>query len=162
MTRSRTLPLPLMLALGLTAACDGGRRGTGEPLVLTAEAQLRVPYPDRVQTEEGVLTRELIARGDSVFQGQAARGTCSLCHGNDLRGGPIAPDLTDGRWIRIDGSYVSIVQVVATGVPTADPPMPPLGGAPLTEQDVLAVAAYVYWMAARRTGAAGAPAVPGG
>lgn len=108
-----------------------------------------LPYPDTVAADGVLLSRDLIARGDSIFHGVRASGTCFTCHGDNLRGGPITPDLTDGSWYQIDGTYESIMAIVAAGVPDNDPPMPPLGGAPLRPDDVAAVAAYVYWQAHR-------------
>ena len=56
-------------------------------------------------------------------------------------------DLTDQQWINGDGSYDFIVHTVTTGVPQPKQhpaPMPPKGGATLTDDQVKAVAAYVY------------------
>lgn len=116
---------------------------------VAVSVMLGIPYPDSIEAEGVLLSRALITRGDSIYHGVRASGTCFTCHGDNLRGGPITPDLTDGRWNQIDGSYASIMAVVAAGVPDFDPPMPPLGGAPLSETDVQAVSAYVYWRAYR-------------
>ena len=94
------------------------------------------------------ITPALIARGDSVYHGQVAGGTCSACYGDEGKGNEaLAPGFTSGRWLGGDGSYPFIVRVVAQGV--AKPKqgqvtMPPNGGAQLTPLDVRAVAAYVY------------------
>ena len=93
-------------------------------------------------------TPALIARGDSIYHGQVAGGTCSACHGDQGKGNEaLAPGFTSGRWLGGDGSYGFIVRVVAQGV--AKPKqgqltMPANGGAQLTPLDVRAVAAYVY------------------
>lgn len=90
---------------------------------------------------------QLVALGDSIFHGQVAGGTCTACHGQDAKGTGIAPDLTDGTWINGDGSYDFIVHTVTTGVPHPKEhpaPMPPKGGATLNDDQVKAVAAYVY------------------
>lgn len=90
---------------------------------------------------------KLIALGDSVFHGQAGGGTCYACHGQDAKGSGVGPNLTDGEWLNTDGSLEGITKVVQTGVPTpkkAPAPMPPMGGASLTPEQVRAVAAYVY------------------
>lgn len=95
----------------------------------------------------GALSPKLIALGDSIFHGQVAGGTCTACHGQDAKGTAVAPDLTDQQWINIDGSYESIVQLVTNGVPQPKQhpaPMPPKGGAALNDEQVKAVAAYVY------------------
>ena len=82
-----------------------------------------------------------------LFHGQVAGGTCTACHGQDAKGTAVAPDLTDNKWINGDGSQDFIVQTVTTGVPKPKEhpaPMPPKGGAQLTDDQVKAVAAYVY------------------
>jgi mono/diheme cytochrome c family protein len=76
-----------------------------------------------------------------------AGGTCTACHGQDAKGTAVAPDLTDSQWLNGDGSYQFIVHTVTTGVPKPKQhpaPMPPKGGATLSDDQVKAVAAYVY------------------
>lgn len=89
----------------------------------------------------------LIARGDSIFKGQLASGLCYSCHGPDAKGTTLAPILTDKQWINIDGSLESIVSVISNGVPQPKEhaaPMPPMGGAQLTPDQIRALATYVY------------------
>lgn len=93
------------------------------------------------------VTREQVALGDRIFHGQAAGGTCSGCHGSDARGGPQAPSLVSGHFFMGDGTLNAITATIADGVPKPhdyEVPMPPKGGAPLTDADVAAVAAYVW------------------
>lgn len=95
----------------------------------------------------GPASAQQVALGDSIFHGQVAGGTCTACHGQDAKGTVIAPDLTDGQWLNGDGSYEFIVNTVTNGVPAPKQhpaPMPPKGGAALTDDQVKAVAAYVY------------------
>jgi mono/diheme cytochrome c family protein len=95
----------------------------------------------------GPMSPQLIALGDSIFHGQVAGGTCTACHGPDAKGTAVAPDLTDNQWINGDGSYQFIVNTITNGVPKPKQhpaPMPPKGGAPLNDEQVKAVAAYVY------------------
>lgn len=92
-------------------------------------------------------TPQQVALGDSIFHGQVAGGTCTACHGQDAKGTAVAPNLTDSQWLNGDGSYQFIVHTVTTGVPKPKEhpaPMPPKGGANLTDDQVKAVAAYVY------------------
>jgi glucose/arabinose dehydrogenase len=92
-------------------------------------------------------TREQLALGDRIFHGQAASGTCAGCHGSDARGGPQAPSLVSGHSFVSDGSLKWITEIITLGVPRPhdyEVPMPPKGGAPLTDDDVAAVAAYVW------------------
>lgn len=103
---------------------------------------------DRSGADRTVLTPQMIALGDSIFHGLAAGGMCFGCHGPEGKGVPgVAPDLTAGKWLHGDGSYASIMATVLDGVPkpkVAAAPMPPMGGAKLSEAQVRAVAAYVY------------------
>lgn len=130
------------------AACGGGDRpadGVGDSAV---------PAPAPQATSGSVApgaaestNPQLVALGDSIFNGQAAGGTCFTCHGADGQGSTLGPDLTDSAWQHGDGSVEFLVNVVTDGVP--DPaqypaPMPPMGGASLTPEQVRAVAAYVY------------------
>jgi mono/diheme cytochrome c family protein len=89
----------------------------------------------------------MFAQGDSIYHGQLAGGTCAGCHGNNAKGTPLAPDLTDRKWIWGDGSLASITKVIRRGVPVPKEHtgvMPPMGGTPLTPAQLAAVAAYVY------------------
>ncbi len=92
-------------------------------------------------------TKQQLALGQRIYLGETAGGTCSGCHGSDARGGPQAPSLVSGHYVVGNGSFQSIKQVVADGVPRPhdyEVPMPPKGGAPLSDSDVTAVAAYVW------------------
>ncbi len=68
----------------------------------------------------------------------------------DAKGGPRAPDLTDTKWSQITGTYPEIVQIVTDGVPAEKVkiagafPMRPRGGTNLTDDQIRAVAGYVY------------------
>ena len=88
-----------------------------------------------------------VAEGEKIFHGQEAGGTCTACHGQDAKGTAIAPNLTDGEWLNGDGSLAFIEHTVTTGVPkpkSHPAPMPPMGGASLSPDQIKAVAAYVY------------------
>ena len=96
-------------------------------------------------TAVGVRAQENLDRGKSPSQ--IFSGTCSACHGQDAKGTAVAPDLTDSQWLNGDGSYQFIVTTVTNGVPKPKEhpaPMPPKGGAQLTDDQVKAVAAFVY------------------
>lgn len=91
-------------------------------------------------------TKEEVALGGRIFHGEVAGGTCTGCHGSDAKGSPQAPSLVNG-WVQGDGSLKAITQTIADGVPKPrnySAPMPPKGGAPLSDSDVAAVAAYVW------------------
>lgn len=90
------------------------------------------------------VTAAAIAQGDSLFH---TTGNCYACHGANAQGA-VGPNLTDAEWIHSDGSYDAIVKQINVGV-TAEQakskiPMPPKGGATITDDQVKAIAAYVY------------------
>lgn len=94
-----------------------------------------------VQLPPGV-TADMVSAGQQVFG-----TTCFACHGMNGTGGPLAPPLNDAQWLNIDGSYDAIVGVVTNGVPQQKQypaPMPPKGGAAITDEQVRQVAAYVF------------------
>jgi mono/diheme cytochrome c family protein len=87
---------------------------------------------------------ELVAKGDALFH---ASGNCYACHGSKGEG-LVGPNLTDAEWIHSKGSYDEIVAQINHGVPKEESksgiPMPPKGGATLSDDDVKAIAAYVH------------------
>jgi len=90
------------------------------------------------------VTPAAIALGDSLFH---TKGNCYACHGANAEG-TVGPNLTDAEWIHSDGSYDAIVKQIITGVTAEESkskiPMPPKGGSQITDDEVKAVAAYVY------------------
>ncbi len=92
---------------------------------------------------EGV-TPQMVEEGEQLFAG---KGICFSCHGAGGAGGPLAPDLTTGEWLHIDGSYEGIVKLITTGVPNPKQhpaAMPPKGGSSISDEEVKSVAAYVW------------------
>jgi len=124
--------------------------------ITPARAQQAAAAPAHKDTAAAAITPAQIARGDSIFHGQAGGGTCFACHGAEAKGNPgLAPDLTSGKWLNGDGSYRFLVTIVQEGVqkPQATfPPMPPEGGAKLSLEDIRAVAAYVFSLSHPRGG----------
>lgn len=105
--------------------------------------------PDAGLSVPAGATQEMVALGDRIYHGQVGGASCTGCHGSDGKGTPLGPDLTDQKWLWSDGSYAGIAKTITTGV--AQPkeyrsPMPPMGGAQLTDDQVKAVAAYVWSM----------------
>jgi cbb3-type cytochrome c oxidase subunit III len=99
--------------------------------------------PAAAQAPAGV-TPAAIAKGDSIFH---KNGNCYACHGANAQGA-VGPNLTDSTWIHSDGSYDAIVKTITTGVPQNESKsgiaMPPKGGSTISDDDVKAVAAYVW------------------
>jgi glucose/arabinose dehydrogenase/mono/diheme cytochrome c family protein len=93
------------------------------------------------------VSRDQLALGDRIFHGEVDGGTCSGCHGSDAKGGPQGPSLARGTWVWGDGSLAAISNTIRTGIEKPrnySEPMPPLGGAQLSDADLTAVAAYVW------------------
>jgi cbb3-type cytochrome c oxidase subunit III len=90
------------------------------------------------------VTPAAVAKGDTIFH---KAGLCYACHGTNAEGA-VGPSLTDAEWLHGDGSYDMIVATVTSGVPADKAkkgiPMPPKGGSSITDDEVKAVAAYVY------------------
>lgn len=89
--------------------------------------------------------------GEALFRG---KGNCFTCHKQDGTGTPLAPDLTDDEWLNFDDGRPT-VEAVATlireGVarPVQHPaPMPPMGGARLSDTEIEQLAAYVLRLSA--------------
>ena len=111
-----------------------------------------VPGAGAQELPDGV-TPDMVRAGEAVYSGD---GICYTCHGPDGSGGFLAPDLTTGEWIHIDGTFTAIMDLVLEGV--SDPvmfpgPMPARGGVQISDEQVRAVAAYVWTLA--QSGASG-------
>jgi mono/diheme cytochrome c family protein len=96
------------------------------------------------------VTLAMVSVGDSIYH---ARG-CRNCHGADAKGATNGPSLLGPTFMHVSGGYDDFVKIITTGVPAdqiMDPshhiPMPVRGGgrpAPLTDDQIRDVAAYVY------------------
>lgn len=134
-------------ALAAFAACGGGDTGGSTETPADSTPAAAPPTTETgapTNLPEGV-TAAMVAQGDTIFHNQ---GLCFTCHGPDARGTVNAPDLTDDTWINISGrNFDEIVQIVTNGVPQPHQypaPMPAKGGSTITDEQVRAVAAYVY------------------
>jgi mono/diheme cytochrome c family protein len=92
------------------------------------------------------VTAATIADGKKIFAGP---GLCAACHGPAAKGiQGLGANLTDSTWLHSDGSYEALVTQITGGVPAGKSstgvPMPAKGGAPLSEEQVRAVAGYVW------------------
>ncbi len=152
--RSLTRPALAIAAIAAFAACT---KTTVQPAATPAPAPgtttttttATVATPAMGGMPAGV-TMAMVATGDSIFHARS----CRTCHGMDAKGAENGPDLTSGHYGHVDGSYASLVQLITTGVPKAaikNPDhlkaMPARGGerpAPLTDDQIREVAAYVY------------------
>lgn len=88
------------------------------------------------------VNQEMVEEGAQLF------GTvCSACHGAGGAGTAAAPALNDAEWINISGEFDEIVDLIHAGVPSPREfpgAMPPLGGGSFDDEQVRALAAYVY------------------
>ncbi len=92
-------------------------------------------------------TVAMVALGDRIYHGQVGGAPCAGCHGTNATGSPLGPNLTSGKWLWSDGSYAGILKSIREGVPNPKQyrsPMPPMGGAELTSDQLAAVAAYIW------------------
>jgi mono/diheme cytochrome c family protein len=128
------LAAAILLAGSGSAAAQSTSETAGKPKAAPAESA----------TASASLTPDLIAQGDKIFHGA---GNCYACHGTNAQGS-VGPNLTDAEWIHSKGSYDEIVAQVTKGVPKEESKsgilMPPRGGSTISDDDVKAVAAYVY------------------
>jgi glucose/arabinose dehydrogenase/mono/diheme cytochrome c family protein len=93
-------------------------------------------------------TREMVAEGEKVYRGQVGGAACTGCHGQNGEGSPLGPPLNGSKkWLWSDGSFAGLTKTITDGVSQPKEyrsPMPAKGGAQLTDDQVKAVAAYVW------------------
>lgn len=140
-TRRAFLAASAMIAV----ACGGDSGSDATP----ADTSAGATPPPQASVDPAQITAAMVARGHDIFHGRAASGICYTCHGMNGTGGPggLGPNLADDQWLNTDGSYGGIIQTIRTGV--AQPvealaAMPAMGGLALSDEDLGAVAAYVY------------------
>lgn len=114
-------------------------------LVATLAVVATVPAAAQAKLPAGV-TPAMVEKGKTIWKGT---GLCFACHGPEGKGA-VGPDLTDKTWIHVkDGDYAGIVAIVTKGITAAEAklgkgPMPAKGGSQISDEDVKAVAAYVW------------------
>lgn len=142
---ARTLAFITALTL-VFAACGGGEQQQSEAAPEAAPpAAEATPAAMTAQLPAGV-TVEMVAEGNTLFHGA---GICFTCHGQNGTGVTgLGPALGDAEWLHSNGSYEAIVNQIMSGVTaTASKTgvaMPAKGGSAITDDQVKAVAAYVY------------------
>lgn len=136
--RTRT-GLGLVVSLGLAGAAPAAAQTTSDASATPAKPQAAAPAGGAAS-----YTPEMVAKGDALFH---SSGNCYACHGSKAEG-LVGPNLTDAEWIHSKGTYDDIVAQINHGVPKEESKsgivMPPKGGAALSDDDVKAIAAYVY------------------
>lgn len=94
-------------------------------------------------------THAMVALGERIYRGEVGGAPCTGCHGENAEGTPLGPALTgkSKKWLWSDGSYEGIARTITDGVSQPKDyrsPMPAMGGAQLTPDQVKAVAAYIW------------------
>jgi mono/diheme cytochrome c family protein len=153
MARSFGSLTALTLAL---VACGGGGEQQQQPAAQApttqAAAPAAQPSTEGAQTAPATglppgVTQAMVDEGKQLFNSPTA--ICYTCHGENGKGmAGLGPNLGDSEWLHSDGSYDAIVKQIETGVPAAQSKsgimMPPRGGSSITDDQVKAVAAYVW------------------
>jgi mono/diheme cytochrome c family protein len=116
--------------------------GMAALLAAAAAAPASVPAPDGPHSLPAIHRQD---SGKAIFEG---KGNCWTCHGKDATGTQLAPDLKDTTWIHFDGqpTLEQVEKLIKDGVaqPKSHPaPMPPMGGASLSDEEIAQVAQYV-------------------
>ena len=132
--------------------CPSAASPAGKPAVVAA-APPEGTHPDAgaaalndLPVPQGA-TRAMVLLGERVYRGQAGGAACTGCHGDSGQGTPLGPNLQGKKWLWSDGSFAGIQKTITDGVPQPKQyrsPMPPMGGAQLTPDQVSALAAYVW------------------
>jgi glucose/arabinose dehydrogenase/mono/diheme cytochrome c family protein len=114
-------------------------------------AQAKPPEGTHPDAGAGALppgaSASLVVLGKRVYEGEVGGAACTGCHGANGEGSPLGPNLARGTWLWSDGSYAAIAATITQGVAAPKQyraPMPAMGGADLSPEQVNAVAAYVW------------------
>ncbi len=151
MTRSTTRALFAITAMLAASACGGGSKTAAAPGAGPAPAANGAAVAAKaapVAKLPAAVTPAMIALGDSIFN----NGSCQRCHGKGGIGAANAPAFKGITWQHGNGTFEGIVNTIVAGVPATeikDPshkfPMGARGGRmPLTDDQIKAVAAYVF------------------
>lgn len=114
--------------------------------VVQSSAQPPESNTENLPVPEGS-TADMVALGVRIYHGQVGGASCTGCHGASGTGSTLGPDLTKKEWMWSDGSFAGILKVINQGVPQPKKfrsPMPPQGGAQLSDTQASALAAYVW------------------
>ena len=126
-----------LLSVGAGAAVQAApATAQPTPAAPAAAAEAGLPIPPGA-------TAAQVAAGMKVFKG----GSCAACHGADAAGTAVAPSLVSGTWLWGDGGLASLTETIRNGVAAPKQyrsPMPPMGGAQLSDTQASALAAYVW------------------
>jgi mono/diheme cytochrome c family protein len=144
----RLMALGAVFALVVMAGCgdEGEQQASAEtPEMAPAESQAMEGEEQEMELPEGV-TMEMVNQGETIYSGS---GLCYTCHGANGEGVQgLGANLNDDEWMHSDGSFEGIVTTIMNGVDTSasstGTPMPAKGGSGISDEQVRAVAAYVW------------------
>jgi cbb3-type cytochrome c oxidase subunit III len=144
MSRRSVAASAVLVALAF-GACKGGEKAQEQQAAPAATPAAAPATAMPAELPPGV-TQAMVEEGNTIFHGA---GLCATCHGVDAKGVQgLGANLTDTTWLHSDGSYDAIVKQVTEGVPanvsTSGTAMPARGGSSLTDDQVKAVASYVW------------------
>lgn len=118
---------------------DGAREPLGQRIVEGPEDFAQFERRDPQTSIVAYVPKGSIMRGKALAAGGRGRASCASCHGEGLRGGPIAPPLAGrfptGAFRQMWSFKVGLRDGAGAGL------MKPVV-APLSEQDMIALAAY--------------------
>jgi len=139
---------------GQVTPCPDAAAGAG-PISAVSEKPPEGTNPDagaKLPVPPGA-SADMVALGNRIFHGEVGGAACTGCHGADGAGTPLGPSLADNQWLWSDGSVAGIASTITQGVMQPKQyraPMPPLGGAQLSPEQVKALAAYVWGLSHRQ------------
>lgn len=140
----------MLIAATAIAACSSGSATTSSaPKPAPAQSGATTTAKAASGGMPAGVTTAMVTLGDSLFHA----ASCVRCHGADAKGAQNGPSLMGPTFMHVKGTYEDFVRLIMSGVP-ADSiqdkshrfAMRPKGGGqtPLTDDQVKAVAAYVY------------------
>ena len=135
-------PSPTAPAGSAVAAAAKPPEGTHPDAGAAANAKGNLAVPQGA-------TPAVVALGKRIYHSQVGGAACTGCHGDNGEGTTLGPPLagTNKKWLWSDGSFAGIAKTITDGVSQPKEyrsPMPALGGAQLTPDQVKALAAYVW------------------
>lgn len=139
----------LIAAMAIAACSSGSATTSSAPTPASAQSGATTTAKATSGGLPAGVTTAMITQGDSLFHA----ASCVRCHGADAKGAQNGPSLMGPTFMHVNGTYEDFVRLIMSGVP-ADSikdkahrfAMRPKGGGqtPLTDDQVKAVAAYVY------------------
>jgi len=131
---------------GRTVPCPSATEPAGPVVPVAVHGTSHAADAASLAVPDGA-TREMVLLGEQIYRGQVGGATCTGCHGASATGTPLGPNLAAGRWLWSDGTFAGLAATIRIGVShpmNYRAPMPAMGGAQLTADQVSAVAAYLW------------------